>query len=272
MARRETMEATSTDASSETSTNAEAAAAFPTVHGRVVRSVALTQRLREVTLGGFAGYPLMGGDEFVYVMVSAASAGIRSGYGMREFLRQEPGDPVRGAYYTVRRARPSIGEIDLWVVDHGHAGAVGSWLSSASAGDPIALWGPRRGFEVPGDSHHVLLVADEAGFAAVAALIDGLLPDCRATAVLETVDAAHRPSLPGHTGLEIVWVDRGADAPGANNRLLSAVQQLPQRPDAAFGAGESRQMTAVRRHVRDVVGIPADRVMMTGYWRLQADS
>ena len=140
-------------------------------------------------------------------------------------------------------------------------------MTQASSGDPVALWGPRRGFRVPDDAMHVVFVADETGFAAVAAVLGGLSADCRATVVLECVDAGHRPSLPDHPGLEVIWVDRGDDPPGLRNRLLETVMSSTIAVDAAFGAGESRQISAVRRHVRRVLGVPASRVLMTGYWR-----
>lgn len=247
----------------------QATAALPTVHGHVVSVSRLAPNLLEVTLGGFAGYPLEGGDEFVYVMVSHDPGGISPGYGMDDYRNQAADDPVRGAYYTVRRFRPAVGEIDLWVVEHDHPGSVAAWMMQASSGDPIALWGPRRGFRVPDEAQHVLLVADETGFAAVAAVLDGLPADRRATAVLECIDADHRPPMPDHPGLEVIWVDRGGDPPGLRNRLLDAVTSIMLVPDAAFGAGESRQISAVRRHVRQMVGVPAARVLMTGYWRHQ---
>jgi NADPH-dependent ferric siderophore reductase len=242
-------------------------ASLPTVHGRVVSVSRLAPNLLEVTLGGFVGYPLEGGDEFVYVMVSHEPGGISAGYGTDDYRDQAADDLVRGAYYTVRRSRPEVGEIDLWVVEHDHPGSVAAWMMQASSGDPVALWGPRRGFRVADDAMHVLLVADETGFAAVAAVLDALPADRRASVVLECVDADHRPVLPDHPGLEVIWVDRGDDAPGLRNRLLETVMSISIVVDAAFGAGESRQISAVRRHVRGVLGVPASRVLMTGYWR-----
>ena len=80
--------------------------------------------------------------------------------------------------------------------------------------------------------------------------------------------------MPVHPGLEIIWVDRGGEAPGVTNRLLAAVAASitagDDAPDAAFGAAESRQVSAVRRHLRHALGMPAARVQMTGYWRRQA--
>ncbi len=251
----------------------DAGGSLRTVHGSIVSVRRLVPGLLEVTLGGFAGYPLEGGDEFVYVMISHAPRGISPTYDMDDYRNQAADDPVQGAYYTVRRARPALGEVDLWVVEHDHPGSVAAWMMQASPGDPVALWGPRRGYHGQADAQHLLLVADETGLAAVAALLDTLPADRRATAVLECVDAHHRPALPGHPGLETIWVDRGDDAPGRTNRLLAAVQSLAaaSAPDAAFGAGESRHISAVRRHVRDVLAVPAARVLMTGYWRHGGD-
>lgn len=251
----------------------QATASLRTVHGTIVSVRRLVPGLLEVTLGGFTDYPLNGGDEFVYVMISPAPGGIAPTYGMDDYRHQADDDPVRGAYYTVRRARPALGEVDLWVVEHDHPGSVAAWMMQASPGDPVALWGPRRGYQPPEDVQHMLLVADETGLAAVAALLDTLPADRRATAVLECADAQHRPTLPAHPGLEVVWVDRGDDAPGRTNRLLAAVESLAVAgaPDAAFGAGESRHISAVRRHVRDAFAVAATRVLMTGYWRHGGD-
>lgn len=246
-------------------------ALLATTHGRVAAVRRLTRNLLEVTLTGFVGYPLEGGDEFVYVMVSYGPGGISPDYGMDDHRERADDDPVRGAYYTVRRARPDVGEIDLWVAEHDHPGSVAAWMMASRPGDPVALWGPRRGFRVPDDARRVLFVADETGFAAVAATVEGLAPGTRATAVLECAGTDHRPSLPERAGVEVIWVDRGDDAPGVTNRLLDAVTSIATMPDAAFGAAESGQISAVRRHLRHELGVSASRMLMTGYWRRQAE-
>ncbi len=252
--------------------------ALPTVHGRVVARRRFTEDLLEVTLAGFGavdGRPWMdrltGGDQFVFALVSPEPGGIRPGYRLADLLERRPGDPVRGAYYTVRRARPEVDELDLWVVDHGAPGSVGEWMRTAASGEPVALWGPRCGFRIPDDTRRALFVADETGFAAVAALIDQLPADARATAVIECRGDAHRPSVPPHPGLDLIWVDRGDDAPGTVNRLLPVVGSLVASSpdagfDAVFGAAESRHVTEIRRFLRPL-GLGADRSMLTGYWR-----
>jgi NADPH-dependent ferric siderophore reductase len=249
-----------------------ATAALPTVHGFVRHLHALTPSIIEVTVAGLYDYPLGGGDEFVYVMVSPEPGGIPPSYRMADFREQAAGDLVHGAYYTVRRSRPDAGEVDLWVVEHDHPGSVAEWMRNAEPGAPIAFWGPRRGFEIPQEVRDVVLIADETGLAAVAALIEAAAPTQEIVAVLESVGAHHRPPMPQHPNLRIVWVDRGDDAPGTVNRLLDAVRAEVNEgrvvPGAAFGAAESRQISAIRRYLRAEVGLAASVVSMTGYWRL----
>lgn len=253
-----------------TSLEAELAAttALPTVHGVVVGTRRLTPSLIEVTVGGLVDYPLTGGDDFIYVMVSSDPAGIDPAYSMSDFRERSEGDPVVGAYYTARRFRPDVGEVDLWVVEHDHPGSVAEWMMSATAGSRIAFWGPRKGIRVPDGAEDVLLVADETGLAAVATTIETAADDLSILAVLETTGPEHRPVMPTHPNLRIVWVDRGDDAPGVVNHLLAAVQaEVSTAPAAAFGAADSRQVSAIRRHLRGQLGMPAGRVTMTGYWR-----
>jgi NADPH-dependent ferric siderophore reductase len=245
-------------------------AALRTVHGHVSRVRRLTPSLLEVTVAGLDGYELGGGDEFVYVMVSPEPGGIAPTYTMDDYRRQAAGDPVHGAYYTIRRSRPEAGEVDLWVVEHDHPGSVAAWMRSVPLGAPVAFWGPRRGFEIPVDVDDLLLVADETGLAAVAALVEVAGPDLQLVAVLETAGPDHRPQLPSHPNLRTVWVDRGTDAPGTVDRLLDAVRrEATTAPGAAFGAAESRQISAIRRFLRNEVAMAAEVVSMTGYWRLQ---
>lgn len=246
-------------------------ASLRTVHATVSTIRQLTPTMLEVTLDGLDGYPLHGGDEFVYVVVSNAPGGIDPTWDMSRYERDVDDGAIHGAYYTIRRARPDCGEIDLWVAQHDGVGTVADWMTSAQPGDRLALWGPRHGFDIPSDSERLLLVADESGLAAVAALLEAARPDMAIVAVLEARDLDHRPPMPMHPRLRTVWVDRHDAQPGVGDRLLAAVREntsLP--PDAAFGAAESRQISTIRRHLRHELHLPATRVSMTGYWRRQS--
>jgi NADPH-dependent ferric siderophore reductase len=237
--------------------------------GEVRRVTPLTANLVEVTVGiGVDGPAFAGGDEYAWVMIGAAADGVPEGYGLAEFEEQPDDGAVKGAYYTVRRHRPDANEIDLWVVLHGHADSCASRLGGARLGHRLALWGPRPGFKPPPDAASLLLVADETGFAAAAALIDASPVETEITAIFETVDHHHEVAFPAHPGLDLHWAYRSSNA--ATNPLLSAVaHHISTPPGAAFGAAESRQISAVRRHLRTEFGMPASHVRMTGYWRAE---
>jgi NADPH-dependent ferric siderophore reductase len=252
----------------------------------VVAARDLTPHLREVTVrGGFDRYRSLGGEEFLYLLLPPPGrTEIPHGTGFTWAGNAElpPEEQVVGAYYTVRRWRPEVQEIDLWMVlhhDHGPAGpadprvgAASRWAATATPGDPVGLWGPRTAFEPPEGTDAHLLVADETGLAAVAALLEQFAaqptPPRGVAVLLEVADADHRVELPDAPWAEVRWFHRDGDQPGTGTRLLDAVRATEVGPRTyALGAAESRQVTAIRRHLRDERGLAAEQVSMTGYWR-----
>lgn len=90
--------------------------------------------------------------------------------------------------------------------------------------------------------------------------------------LVETVDARHVIELPQRFGVAVTWLYRGDDEPGTGDQLFGAVRALDlaghtDRGLVAFGAGQSRQMTQIRKYLRHEIGMTADNVSMTGYWR-----
>ncbi len=244
---------------------------IPTFYTTVVSVSRVTEALIELELsGGLDGFVTMGGDQFFYLMLPQPGAEpIPDGYTMTDYMAQAEDERPVGAYYTVRRWDAERQVMTLWIVEHGHHGGVSGWASSCSVGDRLVIWGPRHSFSPFTDARAQLLVADETGFAAVAAILDETPPGVHSTIVLETVDANRTIELPARTDITVHWVFRGDDEPGTGDRLLSVVRELELDADGlvAFGAAESRQITAVRKYVRHELGIPAARVSMTGYWR-----
>ena len=157
-----------------------------------------------------------------------------------------------GAYYTVRRWDPERRRITIWVVVHGHDAGVGRWFEQCRVGDRVVIWGPRHSFSPPVEAREQLLVADETGFAAVVALLDETPPGRPSTVVLETIDEQHTIDLSGFPDVTVRWLFRGDAEPGTGDALLRAVRDidLDAAGLVAFGAAESRQITAVRRHLR----------------------
>lgn len=249
-------------------------ATIPTRFGHLTRRTEVTPTIVEITVSGLDDLKTFGGDEFWYLLVTSDGSVFPSGWTMDDYRDRPDHHPIIGAYYTTRRARPGLGELDLWVMLHEHPTGVAATLQTAALGSTVVVWGPRQGYRIPSDAGSVLLVADETGTPAVAALIESAPNQVRLTAVVETIDAAHDAPLPHHPCLRVVRVHRGADpAGGDTNHLLDAVRDVAAEaaPDSAFGAAESGHISAVRRHVRQDCGLPADRVLMTGYWRRGLD-
>ncbi len=226
---------------------------------------------RLIVRGGLEDYDPVGGDEFAYVLVprDRAAGPFPDDFTMATY--QEASDEERpyGAYYTIRRFDPDGPSLEIWAVLHDHDDGVGAWARTVEPGAPLALWGPRRSFHPPDGPRHHLYVADESGLAAVATLLDQLGPLKWATVVVETVDEDHEVVFGERPNVEIRWLHRGEAAPGTSAGFLSTVRSLDLDPadTVAFGAGESRQISEVRKHLRQDVGLPATQVLMTGYWR-----
>lgn len=229
----------------------------------------ISPNLREIVVeGAFEGFESRGQDQFVYVFVGR-DADLPDGYSMADFMAQDPDDRPFGAYYTVRAWDPESRRITMWFALHGHADGVGGWAGRASFGDRLALWGPRPSFEAPADATTHLFVTDESGFAAVAARVEQLPADVEAIVIAETIDESHVVPLAAPGRADVRWIFRGDDEPGTGTGLIDAVAELDlSRPNlVAFGAAESRQVSAIRRRLRHEHSLPATHVSMTGYWR-----
>ena len=213
--------------------------------------------LRRITLTGddLQSFAPLGPDTFVYVMPSPSGPG----------ATWEERPP--GAYYTVRTWQPEHATIDLLVVLHDAAGVVSSWARTCRPGDGVALWGPRDGFGPPADTAAYLLVADDTGLAAVAAILESLPPATSAVVVAEVDDADTRLRLPERDGVDVTWTYRHGHRSPA--RLRDALVALP-RPDGpvyVWGGAEHAAIAAVRRYVDTELGIPPERRSLAAYWR-----
>jgi NADPH-dependent ferric siderophore reductase len=247
---------------------------LPTFVSHVAEITDRSPNMREIVLeGGLETFASLGGDQFVYLMVRRpGGADVPADHTMTAQLAADPLTGPIGAYYTVRSWDPRAHRITLWMVRHGHRNSVGGWVDRCTIGERVALWGPRAGFGAQPGAGSWLFVADESGFGAVAALLDELPSGASARVLVETVNAGHKIELPSRDGVTVTWLYRTDDDAGTGGRLPGAVRELDLTADSArglvaFGAGESAQMTKIRRHLRRHIRIPADNISVTGYWR-----
>ena len=228
--------ATSAPAGGGTATSAAAQPAAPGYRFFAV-TVARTERLGpssvRLTLAGPAltGFGAGGDDQRIKLVLS------RDGSPVEGLLTDGPSwyqdycalpDDVRPYLrtYTVRAARPALGELDVDVVLHGveegHAGPAASWAAAALPGDPVVVLGPDRpgrgrawGVEgAPPLDGPLFLAGDETAVPAVGAILEGLPEGRTAIAVLEVPTAGDVLPLAVPPGVEVRWLVRGARARG----------------------------------------------------------
>ena len=227
--------------------------------------------LRQITFGGLRGHRAIGPDDF-FLVIRPKPGGehhLDDGTDFGGYRALPEDEQPDWAYYTCRRWRPEDGELDAWFVLHEHDGPISGWARTAAVGDRVALWGPRTAFEPPESTTSLLLVGDETGLGAFAAILEATAPDIAITAVIEYDGGAPTIELPEHPNATIIWADRDGAEHGTGSHLVDAVRALDLEVDGlyAYGAGESRQVTAVRKHLRSEREVPGPQVRMVAYWR-----
>ena len=274
------------DASGDTGqTSAEReAAALAAIGTHLTEVVAVSDvhpHLRQITFGGgdlATTFDPLGPDCFFYVLLpppGRTELGIDQTFTWEAHARMPVEDQPVGAYYTLRAWRPEKAELDIWMVLHGegdHAGPASSWAARAQVGDKVALWGPRTAFHPPDGTDHLVLVGDETGLPAIAGIIDWMPDGMTATVLAEVAEESERQELPSRAGVDVIWLHREGAEAGTTSLLADAARALPPLPESTYvwGGGESKAMTAVRRHVRNDRGLDRESVALVAYWRHKA--
>ncbi|MFP5488019.1 MAG: SIP domain-containing protein [Acidimicrobiia bacterium] len=217
---------------------------------RAVRD--LTPRIREITLATSADGAAPDGE----------SLGGES-LGGDEYLRLTEPRTGGSAFYTVRRARPEVGEIDIWVVLHG-GGDTSRWAAGATVGEQVVIGRSMRSYRPPSDTTRVVLLGDDTGLAAIARILDEL-PDELPAVVVADVDSRAASLLPTErsaTSVHRVDGERWVDDPTSPWRELVDHTATTYY----FSAGEKSVMDACRRHLKQELGVDRSHLMVAGYW------
>lgn len=242
---------------------------------RVARTQLLTPRMARITLAGgdldrFVG---AGPDQFVYVLLpppGRTRLTIDSSFTWDAYRAMPEAERPVGAYYTVRKHRPALGELDLDFVLHGDEGVGSAWAARAKPGDEVAVWGPRIAFDPPAETTWRLLVADETGLPAIGAICESLPAGAKVQAIVEVTDEYDELPIDCAADVSVRWIHRGSAAVGTTTLLVDAVRELgfPAGEQVyAWGAGEIRAMNELRDHLRRERGLAKHQVSVLGYWR-----
>lgn len=168
--------------------------------------------------------------------------------------------------FTPRRVDPVARRLDLWIVVHG-GGVASEWAEGAERGDPAAVSGPGRGYDVDPAASAFLLAGDETAIPAISQLL-GVLPET--TPVQVHIEVAHADGIldmPAHPSATVAWHHLpGGAAPG--EALVAAIRGADLVEDArVWAAGEAGAMYSIRQHLFEERQWPRPLATVRGYWK-----
>jgi len=174
-----------------------------------------------------------------------------------------PDGPTFGRDFTPLNVRDTDGSrsVDLDVLRHPDAGPAAAWAERAQVGDRLVVVGPRGWARAPRDAERALLVVDGTSLPAASRFLDDL-PESTSVDVLAfgdlTADAAES---------YLVSERDFAVFEAAGDLVTEARDLAPDAGTFVFAAGEASALTPLRRYLRRELGLSAEQVVMSGYWR-----
>lgn len=227
--------------------------------------------VRRITLAApeFARLDTAGADEYFGLLMPGPSGDLVLPDPERPNIRAavaELPEAIRPVlrWYTIRRHNAAAGTVEVDIVTHGTGGPGSAWALTVRPG-------ARVGFRqcgalyLPTGTGPACFVVDETGAPGLAAIMErhDLDADCRV--IVETSDPAHLTPLPWHPGLSIVTRDGGSPGDAA----LAALTDLDTSAfDYFYLCGESDLAASCRRLLVTGRGVPKQRVLFSGYWKL----
>ena len=173
---------------------------------------------------------------------------------------------------TPRRYDAASGE--LWIDFFLHeAGPAAGWAKDATAGQSMAIGGPRGSSIISTegiDSH--LLIGDETALPAIGRRLEELPTGSHALVVIETTDGAAGYPLQSRAQTQVEWIARSSRSASPAQGLIAKLGTLtfPAGRCFAWAALESQAARAVRRYVVEERHFDKHWVKAAGYWQHDA--
>lgn len=219
----------------------------------------------------FADFDLLGPDEFFGLIVPTTDRPMPQLTGNEDelmtLLRSPDADnPVALRWYTIRRLRRELSEIDVDIVLHGATGPASRWALTARPGDRVGFREGSAPYIAPVVGSE-LLVADETALPALAAILETRSEWPSTRVLVEVPGPLDELLLPADCAVE--WLHRGDDPPGSKvvPRIKNLAEELAPALEYAWLCGEREIATGSRRALAKA-GMETDRIMFSGYWRL----
>ena len=230
----------------------------------------ISSNIIEITFkNGLKNLPNIKNDGFLFFIVPKLRKDkFPEGFSMSDYRSMVGQEDQKffGAYYTIKNFRDD--EIDVWFVLHKDPGPLADWASKVELGDHVAVWGPRTSFQPPKNTTHYLFIADETAQPAVLASIENLSKGEEFLCLFETKDICSQYEYGLDNG-NIEWVYRDLDEAGEGDKLMSRINELDidTKDLYIFGAGEGKQMSVIRKSLKQKYALKSSQITLTGYWR-----
>lgn len=155
--------------------------------------------------------------------------------------------------------------LDLDFVLHGDEGPASAWAAQAQPGQELAVGGPRGSRLAPEGIGRLVVVADETALPATRRWL-GLIPGgVPITGLFDVADDSVTEYFEGRDDrVDAQWLLRSHGA-----SVEEALRALGPIDDSTFVflAGEATTLVPLRRYLRRELGLPADQVAASGYWK-----
>ncbi len=162
--------------------------------------------------------------------------------------------------YTIRRADPGQGTLDLEFELHRAGGVAVPWARVAAKGMHLDAIGPRGNIALRPLARSHVFVADDSAMPAAFAMIEALPPHATAVAFLVTPHGElSRPGPDADGSAELVWVDR--------LELPEALARFDPGPDMAGYVNGERRLVGEVVEVLVAAGMQRPSVASKSYWR-----
>jgi NADPH-dependent ferric siderophore reductase len=225
--------------------------------------------LRRVTLQGadLAGFDsgLPASSARLLLPPSHGSAVVLPAWNGNEFLHADGSRPLLRTV-TPLHFDPVASTLDVEIVLHG-SGPLSGWAATARPGDPAAISGTGRGYEIDPGAAWFLLAGDESALPAIGTLLAALPATAAVAVIAEVAQAGAEIDLPTVSASTLRWVVRSEGAPPGEG-LVQAVTSVTLEPGTkVWAGGEAAAMQRLRRLFFEERGVPRGDAVIRGYWK-----
>ena len=249
---------------------------------RVVKAVRISPNFMRLTLAGLEGLHVCGFDQWCRLFFTRTGQEVlalptrTSEFGWHlQYLATPKAQRPWVRAYTIREARPEVGEVDIDFVlhgDHDQMGPAAKFALAAQPGDELGFLDRGNTYDVERTNAWTLLVGDETALPAIAGICRSLPDSTQGIAIIEIPSSEDQQQFTAPTGMEIRWVARDESSETQEKPGQLALKELmdttlPETEIHAHTIGESALATGARRYLIQEHGLSKRNIDFMGYWR-----